>query len=939
MKNIKILLTAVILVVMAAPPALAEDLIDYEEFTLDNGLQVIIHEDRRAPVVAVSVWYHVGSKNEPEGKTGFAHLFEHIMFRGSENFSGNFAETLNGIGATGMNGTTSPDRTNYYETVPTPGLELALWLESDRMGHLLGAVTQQILDDERGIVKNEKRQREGQPYGKVPTRIMASLYPQGHPYHHPTIGSMDDLAAASLEDVHGWFRKYYGAANAVVVLAGDIDVATARPLMEKYFGDIPAGPPVVRLEPRIPEHKGNRHEVMIDKVAQTVLHRNWAIPALQTREKIMLDVAATILNSGKKSRLYKALVEGRELATGVSVSLQPGALASTFGISVNVKEGADLAEVENTLDEVMARFLKEGPSKKELASFRTNLETLLIREMNNISGKAHMLAHGALYAGDAGFINQDIEWTRSASRKAVRKAARAWLSEGYYQLTVVPADSSMAETDQADRHEPPVPGKTSLMPQPASMQQSAPKSAPGRENNRKMPTVNNSLVLDLPEIQETTLSNGIRLILAEMHDAPVISVSMVFDNAGVIAEQELKPGTAGLTFGLMGEGPKGRSSADYIENMERLGARIGSGAGRHNAVSSLSALKKNLGESLALWADVLRHPAYRQEDMDRWRVSALQAIENGKKNPGAVGGRILSYVLYGPEHPYTSGWNDEEIVRSLQIDDLEAFHAQWVRPDNATLFVVGDTTMPEMVEALENAFGKWVAPEAPMKNLEAIGDVPVATSSRVIMVDRPGAPQTAIFAGRLVPTTRHTDGDAFEAANNILGGGMTARIGNNLRVQKGWSYGAGSGAAPALAQRLWQVAAPVQSDKTAAAVAEIIKEIDALTGDRPATTEELSLYVRGQTLSLPGMFQNAGAVLGVIMQSDAFGWPYDRVEGRKDRLEALDLDDVNRVVREYFRPETLTWVLVGDLSQFEQEIRELGIGVVEIWNTEGKKIR
>lgn len=881
--------------------------IDFEKFTLANGLRVVVHEDRKAPVVAVGVWYHVGSKDEPRGKAGFAHLFEHLMFGGSENFSGAFFDTLSSVGASNINGTTSVDRTSYYETVPTPALELALWLESDRMGRLLGAVTQSALNDERSVVQNEKRQREGQPYGMLNERTMQGLFPDGHPYHHSTIGSMEELAGAAVDDVHNWFKQYYGAANALVVLSGDIDVETARVLMTKYFGDIAPGPPLRKLETWIPERGLDTREVMFDAVGQVVIQRAWAVPGFGSEDRSLLDVVAATLGGGQTSPLYRKLVAEHGLATNVSASLIPNQIASVFVVSVSVRDGIDPAQAEQGLDEVMEKFLTDGPSQAELDKNKNNIQTALIRGMESVQLKGELLAEGELYMGDADFVNVDIERTRSASRAAVLQVARRWLAKGFHQVSVLPFGPHRAEETGADRSKPPV--------------------------------VENTLVLDLPEMQEATLSNGIKLVLAERHETQTVSLALVFNSAGSVAEPDAKPGVAGATFALMNEGPAGLSASAFADKKEELGADIAMSGGVHAGVATVSALKKNLRASLALWVGTIRHPAFREDDWERMRVNALQQMESAKNDPNVVAGRILMSVAYGPAHPYATRWDEVQAMNSLARADFEQFHAISVRPDGAILLAVGAIDMPSLVAQLEQAFQGWAATKSPTRPVQAIADVPVPDRPRVILVDMPNLPQTTIVAGRLVPSSRDKNALAFDAVNNALGGGLSGRIGVNLRMRKGWSYGAGSSAGPALAQRLWRVSAPVQSDKTTPAVVELLHEITALSADQPISAEELSLFVRSRTFAMPGMFESASAVLATMVDGAAYGWAFDWIENQKHQLDSLTVEEVNRVARDYVKPGALTWVVVGDLATFERQIRELRIGDVEIWNADGKRIR
>ncbi|VAV94705.1 Zinc protease, partial [hydrothermal vent metagenome] len=453
MRIITAVLSAACLI--GAAPAIAADIeLPYDKFQLDNGLTVVVHEDRKAPLVAVSIWYHVGSKDEPEGKTGFAHLFEHLMFNGSENYDGEWFEPLEEIGATDLNGTTWFDRTNYFQTVPTPGLERVLWMESDRMGHLLGVVTKEKLDNQRGVVQNEKRQGDNQPYGRAEYSVLAGLLPAGHPYTHSTIGSMEDLDAASLDDVKNWFKEYYGAANTVLVIAGDIDVETARPLVEKYFGDIEAGPPLTQTKANAPQLAVNKQEVMYDRVPQPRLDRNWVAPGRTTREAVLMDLAAEVLGGGKTSRLYRKLVDELQLATAASANNQTQELLSFFSTTVDANKDADLARVEREMESVLSTFLKKGPTTAELKRAKTGIKAGIIRGLEKVGGfggKAVTLAQGELYAGDPGFIETQLDWLDAATPADVLRAARSVMNAGYYQLNILPFPEYSTVASDLDR--------------------------------------------------------------------------------------------------------------------------------------------------------------------------------------------------------------------------------------------------------------------------------------------------------------------------------------------------------------------------------------------------------------------------------------------------------------------------------------------------------
>ncbi|MFL5461405.1 MAG: M16 family metallopeptidase, partial [Gemmatimonadales bacterium] len=415
--------------------------IPFQRFVLPNGLTVIVHEDHKAPIVAVNVWYHVGSKNERPGRTGFAHLFEHLMFNGSENYDKDFFGPLEQAGATDMNGTTNEDRTNYFENVPTNALDLVLWMESDRMGHLTGAISQPKLDEQRGVVQNEKRQGENEPYGKVWDFLTPKLYPSNHPYSWTTIGSMEDLDAAKLPDVKDWFATYYGAANAVVVVAGDIDVQTAKRKVEQYFGDIPAGPPVARQQAWIAKRTGSQRGVMQDRVPQARIYKVWNVPGWGTSEADYLTLLSDVLSSGKSSRLYKRLVYDDQTATDVSAYVNMREIGGLFVVEATARPGVELARVEKAVDEELRRLLAGGPTAAELSRVKTQYRAGFIRGVERIGGfggKSDVLAQGEVFAGRPDFYKLRLNRVRQATTTQLSSVARQWLADGVYTLEVHP---------------------------------------------------------------------------------------------------------------------------------------------------------------------------------------------------------------------------------------------------------------------------------------------------------------------------------------------------------------------------------------------------------------------------------------------------------------------------------------------------------------------
>ena len=885
--------------------------IAYDKFVLDNGLTVVVHEDRKAPIVAVSVWYKVGSKDEPPGKTGFAHLFEHLMFNGSENYNDEYFKPFEEVGATAMNGTTWFDRTNYFQNVPTPAVDMALWMESDRMGHLLGVVTEEKLDNQRGVVQNEKRQGDNQPYGLVEYRVLEGLFPAGHPYRHSTIGSMEDLDSASLEDVHQWFKDYYGATNAVLVLAGDIDAATARPLVEKYFGDIPAGPPVRRMNAWIPERSNDTFEVMYDRVPQIRTYRYWAVPGRTTAERRELDLAASILGDGKNSRLYQALVYKNQLAVTVDVDVEAHQLTSMFSIDVTLKTGSSLDKVNEIIDAEMARFLADGPTRDELERAQTKYNAAVVRGLEQIGGfggKATALAQGELYAGDPGFYKTSLQRINNATTKSVKAAAVDWLSDGRYQLDVLPYGEHTEMASTVDR-------------------------------SAGLPPVGALPDLSFPEIERAELSNGLQVVLAERATVPIVNLALQFD-AGYAADSFGKLGTASFTMAMLDEGTTSRSALEISAESESLGANIGINSNLDMSTVQLSALKDKLAPSIALMADIVQNPAFSQEEIDRARQRWIAQIEQEKTQPVAIALRNLPPLIYGKDHAYgipLTGSGTEASINSLNRDDMVSFHRRWIRPSNGTLFVVGDTTMDEILPVLEKSFGKWREDRSaiPKKNL---ANVDVAEKGRVIIVDKPGSPQSLILAGHIASPTGTPDNIAVNTMNDIIGGQFTARVNMNLREDKGWAYGAYTFMPDSRGQRMWMVYAPVQTDRTGDSIRELLGEFDGYLTDNQASDDELDKSVKNNVNSLPGQFESGGAVLGSMLANQRFDRDDDYVESLTGLYQGLDLNEIHDAAGETIQADRLTWLVVGDREKIEGELRSLELGPVSVMDADGNII-
>ncbi len=884
--------------------------IPYQKFVLDNGLTLIVHEDHKAPVVAVNVWYHVGSKDERPGRTGFAHLFEHLMFNGSENYRDDWFKIMESAGSTKLNGTTWFDRTNYFQNVPTSALDLTLWMESDRMGHLLGAIDQKVLDEQRGVVQNEKRQGQNRPYGKVAELITQSTYPAGHPYSWEPIGSMEDLSAASLEDVKDWFRAYYGAANAVLVIAGDVTAAEAKAKVEKYFGDIDSGPVIKRQQDWVAKMTGERRAMLQDRVPQARIYKVWNIPGYRQHDFTLLDMTADILANGKNSRLYKRLVYTDRTATAVGSFVGPFEIGSQIQIIATVKPGVDPAVVEKALDEEVARFLATGPTPAELERTRTTNYANFARGIERIDGfggKSSILAESQVFGGSPDFYKTRLDWVATATPAQVQGAAKRWMSDGVFVLNVDPVPAYKTVASTVDRSKPPATG--------------TPPS------------------LKLPAPARTKLANGLEVVLVERHNAPVVDFTLISD-VGFASDIQAKPGTARLAMLMLQEGTKTANSLEIAERAESLGATLGIGSSLDRSYLGMNALSGRLGDSLDLYADLLLNPTFPEKELERLRGQTLASIQQEKVQPLGIINRVTPKLLYGAGHPYanpSSGLGTEESVAGLKSADLAAFYKRWVRPDNSTLLVVGDTTLAAIKPLLEERLGGWRAAggERPTKN---IATVALPAKPRVFLIDRAGAEQSQIVAISVGPTRADPDHIRFVALDTLLGGNFVSRLNMNLREDKHWSYGAGSRITAAVGQGTFRAGGAVQTDKTAESMAEIRKELVEVLTTRKPDDAELKFAKDSIAIALPGNNETSDEIANSYGEILTFGLKDSYWNDFVGDLTALTPADVNASAGKLIHPESLTWMVVGDLSKIEKKVRALNFGEVTVLDVDGNVV-
>lgn len=872
--------------------------IPFDKFTLSNGLDVILSTDHSLPVTAVNLWYHVGSKNEEPGRTGFAHLFEHVMFEGSKNHNRSFFDPLQEVGAN-LNGSTTPDRTNYWENVPSNYLELALWLESDRMGFLLDALDQNRFEVQRDVVKNERRQSyENRPYGMAPMLIQPNLFPAPHPYSWTTIGDPADLDAASLDDIKAFFSRYYSPSNASLAIVGDFDSDAARRMVEGYFGDIAAGPPIDRIGRMDSKLRGEVTLTSYDSVQLPRLHLNWPTNPNLDRLQAPTDLLATILGGGKSSRLYKTLVYERRVAREVRVYDYGQEIAGEFTITATANPGHSTDEIETVILEEISRLQSDVPTEDEMARAKNRIEAshvMQLERFGGFGGRADQLNYYNTMAGDPGVINTDVSRYLAVMPEEVSEAA-SLLGENLVKLTIHPETSRTTSPTTVDRATAPTPA-------------SEPRFA-------------------LPVPRRGRLANNLEVVHLEKRGVPVVAFGLVISGGGMTDPGD-KSGLASLTSNMLVEGTKTRTSIQMAEELEFLGVHLTHQANREYAVVSSEALTSKWRAGLAIMTDVALNAAFPEHELDRVRKNLLTDLDRVADNPVAIASRAARSLYYGPGTPYGHPiTGNHESVTSITRDDLLAHYDAQFDPGNAAFLVVGDLSFEEAMEAAEHSFGDW----RPSNDGSPNGMVPdpiEPSPTRIYLADKPGAAQSVIRAGHLTIPRGHEDYLPLNVFNFIFGGQFTARLNSNLRQDKGYSYGYTSSIDWTNGPSMLVAGGGVQTAVTKEALAETLKEFNEIKGPRPVTRQEFDNARDGILRSLPSQFETVQQVLQQLTRMLVFGLDDDYFATFGDRLSNVSLGDVHRV-SDRLDADHLKVLVVGDGAEIESGIGELGLPVTKV---------
>ena len=896
--------------------------IQYHKYKLNNGLDVILLEDHRLPLVAVNIWYHVGPANERPGLTGFAHLFEHMMFEGSK-YVGEKAHFLylEAAGASTINGSTDFDRTNYFETLPSNQLELALWLESDRMGFLLEKLDDRRLENQCDVVRNERRQViENSPYGLVQEELFHQLFPKDHPYYASIMGSHADIESAQIEDVRDFFRLYYTPNNASLSIVGDINPEKTRALVEKYFGPIPTGKPIPRPSIKTPPITSEKRAIVGDQVELPRVYMAWITDSVFSQVDADCDLTAKILGGGKSSRLYKSLVYDKRIAQDVSAHQSSLALGSVFMIDATAKPGVESQQLENAIREEIEKFRKEGPGQSELERARNTIESGVIRALENFGGFADRLNLYNHFTGDPGYLARDLERYQKATVESLRDLAREKLKrEAGVVVWGVPGTKVVTDGPKSSR-----PSSTA-----------APETIPIPEQEWRTtpPTPGPAPGLNLPVPKKFALENGLTVFLVEQHGLPIVSANVI-TLSGSDQNPADHPGLASFTAELLDEGTGKRSPLKIASDADQIGASLMTGASMDYAYVATRTLKKNVDAAFELVSDMLLNPAFAPEEIERIRHDRLTHILQQKDNPNVLGIKVFFEAVYGTSHPY--GFMDigtEESNRTITQKLLLDFYRAGYFASNTALVVAGDLTESELRALAEKYFGG-------MKATGTIGQTPAVSGQptrRIVIVEKPDAPQTVLRIGHVGVAQSSPDYVALDVMNTALGGLFSSRINLNLREQHGFTYGASSSFVFRRGQGPFLIGTSVRTDVTAPAVTEILREVGRM-GESDLTAEELATAKDSIARSLPGLFETTPDSASSIGQLFVHNLPLDYYHSMPDQIQSISAADIRAVALRHLKPEDTVIVAVGDRGKIEPELEKLNLGPIEIRDSAGNCI-
>ncbi len=916
----------------------AELSIDYEKYTLPNGLEVILHEDKSDPIVAVAIQMHVGSSREKPGRTGFAHFFEHMLFQKSENVEeGAFFKNINDLGGT-FNGGTWTDGTVYYEVVPKDATERILWMEADRMGYFINAITKKDLEDEKPVVQNEKRQRvDNQPYGHRSYVIKKALYPEGHPYNWEVIGELEDLQAATLDDVKGFYSDWYGPNNATLVVAGDFDKEQLKAWIEKYFGEIESRGNDQVLEPMpvsISETKKLYHEDDYAKVPD--LRITYPTVEQYHPDSWALAALGQILSQGKRAPLYKKLVEETEYAPSVFSYNSSSELAGEFNIGVRAKDGIDLDSVYVAIQEAMADFEANGFSEKDLQRIKASQETDFYNGISSVLGKAFQLSSYNEFKGDPGFITEDINKILAVEKEDVMRVYEKYIKDKPAIITsFVPkdqleliVDGSEKATVKIEAVEPVEDSGLADVDQDGEYERT-----PSKIDRSQEPELGEMPLINPPKIYETELANGLKVLGIENDELPLVTFSIRIKGGQMMDNPEL-PGVASLTTQLMQEGTKNKTPEELEDAIGLLGARIYMYSGSEEIVVYANCLARYFEETVALVEEMMLEPRWDLEEFDRIKNAQINSIKQRNANPNSIASTVASKMIYGDDHIFSKpSAGTLESVEKITIEDLKDYYAKSFSPSVANLQIAGSVNETEMNSAFANLSNNWAAKEVnfptyEMKEVPQTGEIYFANFSE--------AKQSVIRMERLAVSRTDPDYYPLTVANYGLGGNSGGKLFQVLREEKGYTYGAYSNISSSNEKAPFGAYSSVKTNVTAQSV-EAFKEVIE-NYKTEYSQEELDKARNALIRKEAREYETLGQKLSVLQQIATYGLPKDFIQQNQAELKAYTVEDMKRVMDKYMNVEEMSYIIVGDAKTQLKEVEALNLKKVVKVDEDGNPV-
>jgi len=912
----------------------ADFAIRYEKYVLDNGLEVILHEDHSDPIVAVATLVHVGSNREKPGRTGFAHFFEHMSFNDSENVPvGANRKYIPELGGS-RNGGTWTDGTVYYEVVPTDAFEKILWIDSDRLGYMINTVTEAALNREKQVVKNEKRERsDNAPYGHTDEVIRRALYPGDHPYSWTVIGSLADLQAATLDDVKEFYARYYGAGNATLVIAGDIDVARTKELVERWFGEIDGGPPVEPLEPRpvsLTESQSIFHEDNFAKLPELRM----VFPSVEQfhADSYALSMLGPILSGSKRAVLYDAVVEQHKLAPSVSARQSSSELAGEFVLRVRANADSDLTSLKAAIDEGLERFAREGCSPDDLERVKAQQERSLYNDVATVLSKAFQLAQNNVYAGDPGFITQEARLTQAVTTDDVERVFREYVHARPCVMTsFVPKGQlhqAVKGARKAEVHEEVI--EADVAAEEVSQGVEAVYERTASRYDRSEPPLGPQPLLSMPDIWRSELANGIQVFGIQQDEVPLISFDLTLKGGHWLDGIE-RAGRASLLSSLMLEGTRDRTPVELEQAIDLLGADISISAGAEEFRISANTLARNFEATLALVEEILLEPRWDESEYERLKRELETRLRGREASPTAISAAVYQRLLYGSDHILgTPVAGTLTTTARISLEDLKAYYDANMSPSVATVHVVGDVGKDTALAALSSLAERWQGGEVELPSYNLPTE---AHEQRLYFIDVPDAKQSVLRIGRLALSRADESFNQLVCANQTLGGGSSGRLFQQMRISKGWTYGAYSFIGQSLEVAPFTATSSVRSNVTLPSL-QLMRELISNYSETFGS-EQMEVTKNQRVKSNTRAFESATAKLGVLRAMSKYGLDPDYLERDQAELLGMQLTDFHSQIERHMSEEDMVYLVVGDARTQIAEVEKLGLGRAVLLNIHG----